>query len=66
VDEDPTELNNLAKSHPAKLAEMKALFDAEARANQVYPLINWTDISVGIEEFQEKTGLWPAGDAPKK
>jgi hypothetical protein len=30
------------------------------------PLINWTDISVGIEEFQEKAGLWPGGDAPKE
>jgi hypothetical protein len=38
----------------------------EARTNQVYPLINWTDISVGIEEFQEKAGLWPGGDAATK
>jgi arylsulfatase len=66
VNEDPTELNDLAKSNPAKLAQMKALFDREATANQVYPLINWTDISVGIEEFQEKAGLLPGGGAPKQ
>jgi arylsulfatase len=66
VNEDPTELNNLASKHPVKLAQMKALFDNEAKANQVYPLINWSDLHVGIVEFQRKAGLLPGGDAPKK
>lgn len=37
---DPTQLQDLAAKNPAKLKEMQALFDAEARANQVYPLNN--------------------------
>ena len=66
VEADPTELHDLAKSNPAKLKEMQALFDAEAKKNQVYPLINWSDIFVGIQDFQKKMGLSPGGSAPKK
>jgi arylsulfatase len=44
VNSDPTEVHDLAKSNPAKLEEMKALFAAEAEANHVYPLINWSDL----------------------
>jgi arylsulfatase len=53
VMEDPTELNDLAKSNPAKLKDMQALFDEEAKANQVYPLINWSDLFPGFKKFQE-------------
>ncbi|MBK1715010.1 arylsulfatase [Rubrivivax gelatinosus] len=35
---DPTELEDLAAREPARLAELKALFDSEARKYQVYPL----------------------------
>ena len=66
VEADPTELNDLAKSDPAKLKEMQALFDDEAKKNQVYPLINWSDIFVGIQNFQRKAGLWPPAKAPQK
>jgi arylsulfatase len=66
VDEDPTELNDLAKCNPEKLTEMQALFDAEAKANQVYPLINWSDLFPGFMEFQKKMGFSPAESAPKK
>lgn len=61
---DPTELNDLASREPARLARMKALFDEEARANNVYPLINWSDLSVGITEFQRESGLLPAVPGP--
>jgi len=45
---------------------MKALFDKEAKANQVYPLFNWSDIFIGIQDFQRKAGmLTPAGAAKK-
>jgi arylsulfatase len=54
VNDDPTELNDLAKSHPAKLKEMQALFEQEAKANQVYPLINWSDLFPGFKKFQEE------------
>ena len=36
--EDVNEQNDLASSQPGKLAEMKALFHAQAEANNVYPL----------------------------
>ncbi len=32
--------NDLAATHPEKLAEMQAFFDREARANNVYPMVN--------------------------
>lgn len=35
---DFSQSRNLAASNPAKLAEMKALFDQEAKRNGVYPL----------------------------
>lgn len=40
---DPGEQKNLAAAQPRKLAEMKALFDREAKANNVYPLTNTSD-----------------------
>jgi arylsulfatase len=38
IDEDFSEAVDLAEKYPEKLAEMKALFDAEATRNHVYPL----------------------------
>jgi arylsulfatase len=38
LDQDFSEANDLAAKNPAKLAEMKKLFDEEARKNNVYPL----------------------------
>lgn len=38
VAEDFSESNNLADEYPEKLEELKALFEQEAWANQVYPL----------------------------
>jgi len=37
---DPTELRDLARERPDKLAELVAAFDREAQANYVYPLDN--------------------------
>ncbi|GIQ73953.1 arylsulfatase [Bradyrhizobium sp. RD5-C2] len=37
IDEDYSEANDLAAKNPAKLAELKKLFDAEAEKNHVYP-----------------------------
>jgi arylsulfatase len=42
IEQDPSQLNDLSASNPAKLKEMQALFDKEAQANQVYPLDNST------------------------
>lgn len=38
VAEDFSQARDLAKKHPGKLEELQALFDAEARDNDVYPL----------------------------
>lgn len=44
VNEDFNERFNLAKKHPEKLAELRALFDEQARKYDLYPLITWDDI----------------------
>lgn len=38
LDGDYSQSTDLARQHPAKLAELQALFDEEARANNVYPI----------------------------
>jgi arylsulfatase len=38
INEDPTEINNLASKNPEKLEELKKLFDTLATENNVYPL----------------------------
>ena len=38
LDVDPNETRDLAAREPAKLTELRTLFDREARAHQVYPL----------------------------
>jgi arylsulfatase len=38
IDADFSQANDLAGQNPKKLAELKALFDAEAKKNHVYPL----------------------------
>ena len=35
---DYSQANDLAETHPDKLAELRAMFDAQAEANQVFPL----------------------------
>jgi arylsulfatase len=40
LEHDATEVHDLAASHRDKLAELVAAFDADARANYVYPLDN--------------------------
>lgn len=44
---DPTERINLATKNPAKLAELKALFEQQAKAHNLYPLITWDDVAQG-------------------
>jgi arylsulfatase A-like enzyme len=43
VESDPTEVDDVASTRPARLEEPNALFASEAEANRVYPLINWSD-----------------------
>jgi arylsulfatase A-like enzyme len=42
VDDDFSEARDLAAEHPEKLRELQAIFDREARANDVYPLSDQT------------------------
>ncbi len=45
LNDDPTETNDLAKKNPQKLAELKKLFDEQATANHLYPLLDWYDVN---------------------
>jgi arylsulfatase len=47
MNEDYTERVDLAKKYPEKVAEMRALFEQQARDHQLYPLINWDDVANG-------------------
>jgi arylsulfatase len=51
---DFNERINLAKKNPEKLKELQALFEAEVKANNVNPLINWTDVSTKFREYVRK------------
>lgn len=42
--EDFNENNDLAKKYPEKLAELKTLFDTQAKQYNIYPFIDWSDV----------------------
>ncbi len=44
MNEDYTERVDLSKKYPEKLAQMRALFEQQARDHQLYPLITWDDV----------------------
>jgi arylsulfatase A-like enzyme len=44
---DYTERIDLAKKYPEKLAELKALFEEQAKAHNLYPYITWDDVFNG-------------------
>lgn len=54
ISDDFNELNDLAKSNPEKLKELQTLFDQEAKANNVYPLVNWSDVAGKFKKFIKK------------
>ncbi|HEX8059221.1 MAG TPA: hypothetical protein VF481_21305, partial [Novosphingobium sp.] len=47
LNEDFTERLNLAQRYPEKVAELRALFEKEAQAHNLYPLITWDDVRSG-------------------
>ncbi len=51
---DFNERVNLAGKNPEKLRELQALFAKEAEANNAYPLINWTDVSIKARALMEQ------------
>jgi arylsulfatase len=44
LNEDFNERVNLAKKYPEKLAELKALFEEDAKKYNIYPFIDWEDV----------------------
>jgi arylsulfatase len=44
LNEDFNERNDLAKKYPEKLAALKKIFDQQAQANHLYPLLDWYDV----------------------
>ncbi len=47
LNEDYTERIDLAKKYPEKLAELKALFEDQAKSHHLYPYITWDDVFNG-------------------
>ncbi len=47
LNDDYTERIDLAKQHPEKLAELKAEFEEQAKAHNLYPYITWDDVLNG-------------------
>ncbi len=47
LNNDPTERIDLAQQYPQKLAELKAEFEEQAKAHNLYPLITWDDVFNG-------------------
>ena len=45
--DDPTERIDLATKNPEKLAELKAEFEVQAKAHNLYPYITWEDVFTG-------------------
>lgn len=60
LNEDYSQSTDLAKQYPLKLAEMKALFDAEAKRNQVYPLLPLREL-ISRPEDARKTWVFRDG-----
>jgi arylsulfatase A-like enzyme len=66
LDEDFNERNDLAKKNPAKLAELKALFDAEAKKYNIYPFIDWDDVFSGKLINSKRAGLFQSNKTASK
>lgn len=55
---DFNERINLADKYPQKLAELKALFDDQAKKYHIYPFIDWEDVLKGrVHKMTPATGL---------
>lgn len=61
LNEDYSQSNDLAAKNPKKLAEMKALFDTEAKRNKVYPLLPLREL-ISRPEDSRKTYVFHGGE----
>ena len=58
LNDDPTERIDLAKKYPAKVAELRALFEQEAKSHNLYPYITWDDVLNGrIHQTKSRKSL---------
>jgi arylsulfatase len=54
--DDPTETVDLANKYPDKLAQLKAEFEEQAKAHNLYPLITWDDVvQARIHQTKDRT-----------
>ncbi len=60
--EDYTENNDLAAKCPQKLAELKALFEVQAKKYDLYPFVDWVDVAIKRKALAKKA----AEEAAKK
>jgi arylsulfatase len=66
LNEDYTEQIDLANKYPEKLAELKALFEEEAKAHHLYPYITWDDVFNGrIHRTKDSKPFFPFFEAVK-
>ena len=76
LENDINELNNLAEKHPEKLKNLLSLFDREATANNVYPIISSPSATRNIimadmmKSIGDRSGLYtyrtPVSRIPEK
>jgi len=63
TDKDPGQTVNLAARYPEKVAELDRLFDAQAQANNVYPISNMSEAQphaaqMSRAEMARRGGVW--------
>ena len=72
INEDFNERKDLAKKYPEKVAELKLLFDEQAKKNNLFPLIDWTDVyqrrihNTGAASGKTLQDLLPQSSKPVK
>lgn len=66
INEDFNERKDLAKKYPEKLAELKQLFHEQALKNNLYPLIDWSDVHLKKIHKTQSTEAKPAPELLSK
>ncbi|MDB4921515.1 arylsulfatase [Mucilaginibacter sp.] len=56
---DFNERINLASKYPDKLKELQALYDDQAKKNNIYPFIDWEDVTKGRIHKTDKSPVTP-------
>jgi arylsulfatase len=62
LDKDFNERIDLAAKYPEKLKELQAVFDEQAKANNIYPFIDWDDVFK--QRIHRKTKTDPSDPKP--